>query len=407
MRNAVLSLLCFSAALWAGFNPARWEFRRPLAAVQPDEACSLTLDRTVYERARTDLADLRVARDGQEIPYVVETLAGSVEQTEMRPAILDRTVAPGAGLELTLDLGRAARHNRLRIATGQKNFRIRVRIETSADGQRWSLARAGGYVFDFTQGGRSISVLTVEYPLSTRRYVRATFFGWMRTDAVTDAWLIDYEERPAEWQTIAIARPARSEDGRSSLLVLDLGVAGLPHSRLRLLTGAPLFHRACEIESSADRKDWRHIGSGVVYRFPEDESTTLRFPEQWDRYMRVRIFNGDDRPVPVQRAVVETIVRRVEFLAGAAGKYELYWGNPEAKAPSYDLGEILARRAPAAPVLLTAGPAERNPAYRPPRAPAKPWSDRHPAILYTVLGAAILAMGYVTVRFLLKVKREG
>jgi hypothetical protein len=407
MKKTVLSLLCFGALLRADFNPVHWQFRRTVAVDRPQQPCVVPLDRGIYERAQPDLSDLRVVRDGQETPYIVETLSGAVEQHELPAQILDRAVEPGAGLQLTLDVGRAARHNRLRIATGLTNFRIRVRIETSADGQKWAVARANGSVFDFTQGGRSISVLTVEYPLATRRYLRATFLGWMRADAVTGAWLTYRQERPAVWQTVAEARPARREDRQASVLVLDLGEERLPHSRLRLETNAAMFDRACEIETSADRKEWRYIGSGVVYRFPDEESTTLDFSEQWDRYMRLRIFNGDDRPIPVERVMFETVGRRVKFLPAAAGEYALYYGNPKARTPFYDLGAVLARNKEAEEIVLAPGPEQPNASYRPPPAPVKPWSDRYPAVLYTTLAAAILAMGYVTVQFLMKVKREG
>jgi hypothetical protein len=386
-----------SALARADFDPAHWQFLRTATVAQAEQVSILPLDRPVYEGARPDLADLRLVRDGREVPYVLETLAGAVEKTELRAEILDRSVVPAAGLELTLDLGREARHNRLRIATGQTNFWVKVRIETSADGRRWALARPDGHAFDFTQGGRSISVLRVDYPLSTRRFVRATFFGWMKTDAVTGAWLTNYQERAAVWQTVALARPARVEEREASLVVFDLGAERLPHSQLQIETGAALFHRACEIDSSPDRKEWRTIGSGVLYRFPDEESLTLNFPEQWDRYLRLRIFNGDDRPVPIERAVFETIGRRVKFLPAAAGEYALYYGNPKAEAPSYDLGAILARRTQGAEIVLAAGAERRNGAYRPPQ---KPWSDRYPAVLYSVLAAAIVSMGYVAVRFL-------
>jgi hypothetical protein len=404
MTKAVLSLLCFGALLHADFKAPHWKLLRKVAASAPGQVCVVPLDRAVYASSRADLADIRVARDGAEVPYVIETRTGSVEETELRPAILDHSVVPGVGLELTLDLGRTARHNRLRIATEEKNFRIKVRIETSPDGRRWALARADGYVFDFTQGSRKISVLAVEYPLSSRRFVRATFFGWMRTKDVTTAWLTDYREQPAEWQTIATARPVRTEDHQTSVVVLDLGAARLPHCRMRVETDAPLFHRACEIESSPDRKEWSYVGTGVVYRFPEEESTALSFCEQWDRYVRLRIFNGDNRPLPVQQVVFETLERRVKFLTDAAGGYALFYGNPDAKAPAYDLGAILARGKPIPELVLAAGPEERNPVYIPPPPPVKPWSDRYPAVLYATLAIAILGMGYVTVRFLLNVR---
>jgi len=405
MSRYVLSLLGFVVLLRADFEPARWRYLRALAVGQPEQVCVLTLDRAIYAGSQTDLADLRVVRNGREIPYVTETLAGSVQQSESGPEILDRTVVPGAGLQLTMDLGRSARHNRLRISTGQTNFRTRVRIETSNDGREWAIARNDGYVFDFSQAGRSIAVLAVEYPLSTRRYLRATFFGWMRTDSVTDAWLLHYVERRAVWQTIAEVPPERTEDHQASLLVLDLKAAGLPQERLRLETGGPPFHRACEIESSPDRKNWRSVAQGVLYRFPEDESSTIQFPRQHDRYLRLRIFNGDDQPVPVGRVVVEAVERRLKFLPEAAGDYALYYGNPQAKPPVYDLGTILARRAPAPEILVAAGAEQPNPRYQPSPLPLKPWSERHPQVLYGTLAVAILAMGWVTIKFLMSLRQ--
>jgi hypothetical protein len=51
------------------------------------------------------------------------------------------------------------------------------------------------------------------------------------------------------------------------------------------------------------------------------------------------------------------------------------------------------------------GAVEPNPAYRPPAEPLKPWSERHPSILYTVLGAAVLGLGIATVRFAMRIRK--
>ncbi len=402
---SVVSLLWLAALAQASFDPAHWKYRRPLGACPAGEVCTATLDRTIYAGSATDLRDLRVVRNGQEVPYIVETRASASEEREMQPEILDRSVVPGEGLQFTLDAGKAAKHNRLRISTDMQNFRTRVRIETSPDGHQWMVAREDGYIFDFSQGGRSFSVLTVDYPVSTRRYVRATLFGWTRPDALKGAWLLDYQEHPSIWQTVAESVPARTEKDQTSLLVLDLGAASLPHSRLRFVTSAAAFQRACDIESSTDREHWGYVSQGVIYRYPDGETAALTFPEQHARYLRLRIYNGDDRPVPIDRVMFDTLERRLKFIASAPDGYLLYYGNPEAKTPTYDLAAILARRAPALEDHVTAGPQQPNPAYVPPAQPLPPWSERHPGVLYGTLAVAILGMGYVTVRFLMSVKR--
>jgi hypothetical protein len=64
----------------------------------------------------------------------------------------------------------------------------------------------------------------------------------------------------------------------------------------------------------------------------------------------------------------------------------------------YDLGDVIDRQQ-LAEHSWTLGPQEANPIYRPPPPPKKPWSEQHPAILYTVLGGAVLALGIATFRF--------
>jgi hypothetical protein len=121
--------------------------------------------------------------------------------------------------------------------------------------------------------------------------------------------------------------------------------------------------------------------------------------------LRLRIFNGDDKPIPVKSVVIEATVRLLKFaLASGAAPFYLFTGNPDAKAPSYDFAAILAREAPQPEVRAALLAPAANPGYLPPPPPVKPWSERYPQLLYGTLAVAILVMGYVTVRFLLKVK---
>jgi hypothetical protein len=127
---------------------------------------------------------------------------------------------------------------------------------------------------------------------------------------------------------------------------------------------------------------------------------------RYDRYLRLRIFDGDNPPAPVIRVYVERLKQLIEFLIPDGEDVLLYYGNPNARLPSYDFAAILSHRKP----MDIATPATEawkvNPDYRAPPQPKKPWSDRYPTVLYLVLGSAILAMGLATLRFLMKV-REG
>ena len=226
-----------------------------VTALEPESLNAVAFDRGIYSRMRTDLADLRIIRAGAEVPYTIETLSGSVEQAECSAEVLNKSVAiPGEGVQLTLDLpsaGAHQKHSRLRISTGEKNFRQKVRIQSSDDNRFWATAREDGYIFDLTQSDRKFSALTVDYPASTSRYVRATIFGWKSASAVTGAWAGYRAEHPAERIVVASIAPGPAEDGR---LKLDLGQSGLPYDRIRLEVGKRRFrHRAAEPRSERRR----------------------------------------------------------------------------------------------------------------------------------------------------------
>lgn len=404
MRALSLALL-----LAAGFDNTPWKYVAPVRVPESGRLCVIPFNRTLYSRMREDLADLRIVKDNDELPYIIETMAGSVEERECRPAVLNKAVVPDTGVQITLDLAKCKdepKHSRLRIATAETNFRQRVRIETSDDNRFWVIAREDGYIFDFTQGDRKLSALTVDYPVSTGRYVRATIFGWTATSAIAEAWLEYRVERVAERYIVAGVTPERSEDSatRTSILTLDLSQPGLPSDRVRVDADRSDFHRAVELEASDDAKNWRTVAQGTIFQVGNEQSLALSYRERYDRYLRLRIFNGDNRPVPVVRVYVETLKRVMKFLPPSAGDVQLYYGNPDARAPVYDFAAILRRQAPLPETTPLVGEWRRNPDYRSPAEPVKPWSERHPALLYGVLGVAVVGMGLVTVRFLLKVK---
>ena len=409
MRVLKLSVLFAGLLQAAGFDTRPWKYVAPVRVPESGRLCVIPFDRTLYARMRQDLADLRIVKNDEEIPYAIETLAGSVEERECHAPVLNKAVIPDSGVQITLDLAKCndeLKHSRIRFATTETNFRQRVRIETSDDNRFWVVAREDGYIFDFTQSDRKLSALTVDYPVSTGRYIRATVFGWTNTGVITDVWSAYRLEKPAERYIVDGVTPERSEDAatRSSLLTLDLSQPGLPSDRVRLDVDRSDFHRAVELEASNDAKTWRMVAQGTVFQVGNEQSLALSYPERHDRYLRLRIFNGDNRPVPVARVYVETLKRVMKFLPPSAGDVQLYYGNPDAQPPVYDFAAILRRQAPLPETTPLVGEWKRNPDYRSPTEPLKPWSERHPALLYGVLGLAVVGMGIVTVRFLLRVK---
>lgn len=400
--------LLLQLALVASAAPldlSAWKYRKKIPLTPGDGLAVVKLDREVYIGSAAEAADLRVIRDGQEVPFVLRQTGPPDFLALVGEPLLDRSIVPGVGLQFVVHLKRpVGKHSSILIYTDEKNFRQRVRIETSQDGIKWAVARNDGAIFNFSQDGREFSSTVVEYPVSTRPFLRVTVFGWTKTSMATSATVNQHQSQPVAYEAFALLTPQVWEDAatKSTVVAVDQGITGLPISRIRLETSAPQFQRAVMVETSDDGRSWRQLKQDVIARLPgaefTEESLVVRC---WGarRYLRLHIYNRDDQPLPIGRIQLEGIVDQLRFLAPAVGAYWLYYGNAAATAlPEYDLNAVLAHRSIAETSWSLSG-VEVNPVYRPPAAPKKPWSEQHPAILYTVLGGAVLALGVATFRF--------
>ena len=390
-------LLCVACLAKADFVPEKWSLRRPVQTAPGAAVSTLTIDQTVYAGSRERLLDLRLVRNGAEVPYVLDTLAPTYETKEFQPKVLNQAVVPGVGVEATLDLGSHPHHNQLRIESSATNFQQKIRIDTSDDAKRWATVLQDAFVFDFKQDNRQASLLSVNYPVSTRRYVRLTIFGWTDPTRLSGAW-VSYQAETGGTRDIVATATARAVD---DYWLVDLGAPGIAHDALDVEIGAGLFYRTVDVESSGDGKTWYQCGGGILARTAEQERLTLHFPEQWDRYFRLRVHNGDNPPLVPGKVQFSNWRRVLKFRSDTPGEWFLYYGNAEAKTVSYDLSWSAnledAQQA-------NFGSQQRNPAYHEPVPPEKPWSERHMSLMYGVLILAVLIMGAVSVRFLLKVK---
>src|SRR5438270_10320392 len=102
--SRIAAFLIVTTVLFAAFAPSEWKFRKPIVLTPGDRLASVKLDRDVYTGTRPDFADIRVVRDGQEVPYVLDTLAAKSDYREQAGEILDEAVVPSLGLRFTVKL---------------------------------------------------------------------------------------------------------------------------------------------------------------------------------------------------------------------------------------------------------------------------------------------------------------
>ncbi|MBI4891998.1 MAG: DUF3999 family protein [Acidobacteria bacterium] len=368
-----------------------WQFRRPLTGPAAP-ITQITLDPHVLAHSNPGLSDIRILLQNRELPYALRTAPAP----PVRPAIpLDRALGKD-GLQITLDAGPNSRHNAVRLSTPLHNFRAQVFIHASDDRRNWNLLRDDAAIFDFTQDGATYRLLDLPYPTSTRRYLRLTIPAWTSQDALSSADLTFLATQSPKRTLLTQAEPQTEPDGRQTHFIFDLTEPGFPVDQIAVSAGDAAFARTVRVEASADRRTWTPLTVSTIARYPGGETLALSFFETRRRYFRLTVYNGDDAPLRIRSAAFSTQERTL-LLEGFQPGAELYYGNPKAQSPEYDL----ALRLPTTdPTPLTLAAVQINPDYQPPIPPQAPWTDRHPVLLWAILLSSIAALGALLWRLL-------
>jgi hypothetical protein len=109
----------------------------------------------------------------------------------------------------------------------------------------------------------------------------------------------------------------------------------------------------------------------------------------------VTIENGDDAPIQITSIRLEMTERDLCFDAVAGAAYTLYYGDSALAAPQYDYATLFAPAANATVAQL--GAETTNPAYQP-RPDMRPFTEKHPALLWIALILVIVLLGAVAIR---------
>ncbi len=120
--------------------------------------------------------------------------------------------------------------------------------------------------------------------------------------------------------------------------------------------------------------------------------------------VRIAVINGNDSPIPLQSVELQMRQRAICFdTTSGVSTYTLMYGDSKLPAPVYGYSRLFAPSP--APVQGNLGPEQRNPGFTP-RADIRPFTERHPQLLWLGLFAALTALGGFALRGM-RHQREG
>ena len=339
----------------AEFSLENWRWYKDIElheGVSDDGLASLSPDLQVFAWASPGLDDLRIVETttGKVVPYKILIERGEERRSTIPVTMRDLRIVDGDFTSFVVDVGhRAVLHNEVEIQTASENFQRNVVIESSDDGETWSVLRTDEQIFDVTVADQDIKerLTRGNYPDSSSQFVRLRVEdGDEAPLKISGAAAFFSQLLPAKEVGLnaSISDVVEDEPNRSTVLTLDFGSGGFPAYRLLLEVPQQNFYRTVRIESSADGETWSFLGTSSIFDYHttkiEVSSKSLEFPEALNRYYRLTILDEDNSALAIDSVRLFGFARKVVFPATEGSSYRLYYGNSEASSASYDFERV-------------------------------------------------------------------
>jgi len=414
----VLVLFLFlTSSAGADFKGEKWRYSKEIRVTGSQRLTSFSLDNQVYEHAKEGMADLRIIdNSGEEVKYKMTIESGQKTIETIPVAIRDLGIKVGENTQFIVDLGRGGiLHNSITIQTSSVNFRRQVEVEASDDLANWLLVKKqseGAYIYDYSLDFKAKNT-TVYYPQSTARYLRIKILDMGEEPIkVTGASVINdiyISSRTATYDPKLLEEKNDQEKGTSTYL-LDLGAKGIPSNKITFGTKEVNFNREVLIEGSNDNNNFTKLGSDVIFSYQTPRfngaKASITFGEGNFRYLKLTVFNRDNAALALSDFAVFGTVRKVIFEYAPGGTYRLFYSNPGARYPDYDIESYLQYFNSSDVSTTVLGSEQENSSFVPEKAKEKPLTERYPFLLPGILVVGVLILGTMIARLAMQVKKS-
>ena len=358
----------------------------------------VAVDETIWNHARRDLGDLRLGSADAETPYALAVEGGSSEEQRTELSVLQQTTVAGK-TQFLIDMSGLAEYDHVQLKLGARNFVAHAQVEGADDPHARMWAGLGSTIlYDLSRESLGSNMM-LRLPRATYKYLRVTIDGPVAPSDVQGATSQMAEDHPAVWREVN-GSPTQGESGKDTVFMFTVS-ENIPVERVTFSVNPSAttnFHRDVEIRDEKD--NW--LGSGDVERVHMVRGGRKIDSEQYNvsisgighTTIKVIVHNGDDRPLNFS-ARLEQLERRIYFDAAGPAQLTLYYGDDKLSAPVYDYAKLFQRGKNT--TTATLGPESGNAAYSE-RPDERPWSERHPIVLWIAIVAAVAALSAIALR---------
>ena len=367
--------------LWAAFwsvahtgaaaNFSQWTARQQIE-VPAAGLVKLKLAVDTLNAALPDLRDLRVLdATTNEVPCAIERPFPSAGTTRKAKEFLASLALDST--TLFIETGLTQTLAGLTLQTPARNFLKAVRIESSADRQRWQVLAERTPIFRQPSGASQLYLALpsqvsphLRLTVDDRRSAPVPFTGVTLHLAEAETFITE----PASVQIVE-----RLESADETRLTLRFEGAHARLASIAIETPAPLFMRRVTLAT----REWdgetvreTSLASGTIYRVAvegQPPSARLSLPierQSPTRELLLLIHNGDNPPLEITSVSATRRPDYLIFFARTAELHTILLGNPRALAPRYDLASLNVdlKRLPVSSTVFS--PVTANPDFKSP-----------------------------------------
>ena len=393
-------ILVLSSTMDGGSSPtlSYLSHVREVRIAAPAQQNHLVVDEQIWQHARPDLGDLRLFDGSTQVPYALITERGGISSAETEAKILNLGSVAGQ-TEFDLDTGGLPEYDHIHLRLDAKNFVAVAKVagkDTAA--QSPGTALGSSTLYDFSTESLGSNFTLKLHPVSFR-YLHVRISGKVRPQDVKSAAISNLQEQKARWTPVGSCDEPRSE---SRITLISCYVPSLvPVDRIQFQIDSQQvnFRRTVSVTQAQGLQ----VSSGELGRVKITRGGTTVTSEDLaidvggrpTNHFNITIDNADNPPLHVTGVQPLSIERRVYFDPQGKSTLTLYYGDPKLAGPIYDYARFFHADPAAAQAEL--GPADHNSAYTG-RPDERPWTERHKAILWLTMLAAVAVLALLAVR---------
>jgi|WetSurMetagenome_2_1015567.scaffolds.fasta_scaffold16512_2 hypothetical protein len=396
-------LLWGTTGLCSSFDERLWEKYAEIGSPAPRVRDSLA---GVYLEPRqlgdvnagAPFADLRVMTDRKsEVPWQVISRRPERHEEEIphRMQNLSLTEKGESWLELLVEREGAV-VNAVEVITPDSDFSRQVEVLGSADARSWNTLRRDGVIFDMNRGEK-LRRTRITFPQIGFRHI-ALRINNAGAQPLTISGVKLLQESASQGETYTIHGTIGTQDINTSLQESSIVVrmeTVFPIDRMKITTTERNFQRLVEVQVKRGTGEWQRWAQGTIFSFDtqtmHESQWAIDMPEVAAREFRLVFRNLDSTPLPVTSVRGEGYRRLLVFKQQAERKLYLFWGNPLAKQPRFDLAGAIAKQNLDGLPLAYLGEARANTSFAGNNA-RLPFTERYRYILYIVVTLAIAGL---------------